>query len=194
MKKYAVIFALLISGILITLLEVRSIQSAREDQHLQTVVLTNAVEVGQELKLEDLTLQKVPQDLVPLRAYDDVSEVIGKTISIGMPGKTIITMDLLDENRYFMPSKGQSITAIRFNPEEVMCWEVNNGEAVEIIHIDTQGNLKALGNVIVKEFYDQNQSTELAIPTYMLVEGKSSVIEGIIRARGNGRLEAVKNN
>lgn len=194
MKKYAVIFALLICGVLITLLEVRHIESAREDNHLPVVVLKAQVDVGYELQLKDIAIQMVPQDLVPSNAYDDLSEVVGKTLALSLPSKTIVVHEMLNEKKYFMPDKGHSITAIKFSPEEVMCWEISPEERLEIIHVDIEGVLTVIGEVAVKGFYDQSQSSDSEAPIYLLVEGNPKVIEGIIRARGNGRIEAVKNN
>lgn len=194
MKRFAVIVILLTCGMLVTVLEVAQIQAARIDQHLPIVILKDDAEIGRILKNEDVEIKLVPTELVPASSFSSISEVVGKTLSIGLPSQTILSGDMIDEENYFMPSKGNSITAIKFNPEEVMCWEVTDGEILEIIHVNLDGLLSKIGAVTVKGYYNQNQSMDNESPVYLLVEGKPNIIEAIIKARGDGRIEAIKNN
>lgn len=194
MKKIAVILVLLACGILVTVIEVAQIKAARVDQHLPIVILKENAEIGRLLKTEDVEVKWVPSELVSASSFTNVTEVVGKTLSIGLPKQTILSGEMLDEENYFMPTMGNSITAIKFNPEEVMCWEVRSGEIVEIVHINLNGFLSKLGKVTVKGYYSQNHSMDNETPIYLLVEGKPKIIEAIIKARGDGRLEAIKNN
>lgn len=194
MKKFAVIMVLLTCGMLVTVFEVAQIKAARVDEHLPIVILKDDAEIGRILKNEDVEIKLVPTKLVPTSSFSNISEVVGKTLSIGLPSQTILSGEMIDEENYFMPSKGNSITAIKFNPEEVMCWEVTDGEILEIVHVNLDGFLSKIGDVTVKGYYNQNQSIDNESPIYLLVEGKPKIIEAIIKARGDGRLEAIKNN
>ena len=194
MKKFAVIMVLLTCGMLVTVFEVAQIKSARVDEHLPIVILKDAAEIGRILKNEDVEIKLVPTKLVPTSSFSNISEVVGKTLSIGLPSQTILSGEMIDEENYFMPSKGNSITAIKFNPEEDMCREVTDGEILEIVHVNLDGFLSKIGDVTVKGYYNQNQSIDNESPIYLLVEGKPKIIEAIIKARGDGRLEAIKNN
>ena len=194
MKKFAVIMVLLTCGMLVTVFEVAQIKAARVDEHLPIVILKDDAEIGRILKNEDVEIKLVPTKLVPTSSFSNISEVVGKTLSIGLPSQTILSGEMIDEENYFMPSIGNSITAIKFNPEEVMCWEVTDGEILEIVHVNLDGFLSKIGDVTVKGYYNQNQSIDNESPIYLLVEGKPKIIEAIIKARGDGRLEAIKNN
>lgn len=194
MKKFAVIMVLLTCGMLVTVFEVAQIKAARVDEHLPIVILKDDAEIGRILKNEDVEIKLVPTKLVPTSSFSNISEVVGKTLSIGLPSQTILSGEMIDEENYFMPSNGNSITAIKFNPEEVMCWEVTDGEILEIVHVNLDGFLSKIGDVTVKGYYNQNQSIDNESPIYLLVEGKPKIIEAIIKARGDGRLEAIKNN
>lgn len=194
MKKTALILILFFCGMLLTAFEIKQINEAQEDYLLPVVVLSGDMERGDVFEKENLRIEMVQRSLASSSTFDDINEVVGKTLSISLTNQTIVMSEMLDEKNYFMPGKGLAITAIKFSPEEVMCWEIKSGEVLKIVHVDIEGQLSAIGDVIVKGQYDQSQSNNQDLPIYLLVEGKPAIIEAIIRARGNGRIEAVKNN
>lgn len=195
MKKIIIIILLLLSGGLITGYEINQIKAAQMDTRVPIVVLKETLEVGSVLNYDSLEIKEIQEVFVTENTYTQVDEAVGKTLAISLTKGTILSKNMITEQMFFTPSKGHSITAIALKPEAIMCWEVTNGEVVDLVHVSLEGQLSHIGKVIVKGYYDQEMMQKnnfSTLPAFVLVEGDSHIIEEIIRLRDNGRVEVTK--
>jgi hypothetical protein len=195
MKKIIIIILLLLSGGLITGYEINQIKAAQMDTRMPIVVLKETLEVGAVLDHESLEIMEIQEMFVTENAYTHIDEAIGKTLAIGLTKGTILSKNMISEQMFYTPSKGHSLTAIALKPEAIMCWEVSEGEVVDLVHVSMEGQLRQIGKVIVKGYYDQEMTQKnnfSTLPAFVLVEGESHIIEEIIRLRDNGRVEVTK--
>lgn len=195
MKKIIIIILLLLSGGLITGYEINQIKAAQMDTRMPIVVLKETLEVGAVLDHESLEIMEIQEMFVTENAYTNIDEAIGKTLAIGLTKGTILSKNMISEQMFYTPSKGHSLTAIALKPEAIMCWEVSEGEVVDLVHVSLEGQLRQIGKVIVKGYYDQEMTQKnnfSTLPAFVLVEGESHIIEEIIRLRDNGRVEVTK--
>lgn len=195
MKKIIIIILLLLSGGLITGYEVNQIKAAQMDTRLPIVVLKETLEVGAVLDYESLEIKEIQEVFVTENTYNHIEDAVGKTLAIGLTKGTILSKNMITEQMFFTPAKGHSLTAISLKPEAIMCWEVTEGEVVDLIHVSLEGQLRQIGKVIVKGYYDQEMTQKnnfSTLPAFVLVEGESLIIEEVIRLRDNGRVEVTK--
>jgi PHD/YefM family antitoxin component YafN of YafNO toxin-antitoxin module len=195
MKKIIIVILLLISGGLITGFEINQIKAAKMDERVPIVVLKESLEVGVVLSSENLEIMEIQEAFATENTYRHIDDVLGKTLAIGLTKGTILSMNMITEQMFFTPAKGHSITAIALKPESIMCWEVMDGEVVDLVHVSLEGQLRRIGKVIIKGYYDQEMGHNYnfeTVPTFVLVEGETQVIEEIIRSRDNGRIEVTK--
>ncbi len=195
MKKIIIIILLLLSGGLITGYEINQIKAAQMDTRVPIVVLKETLEVGSVLNYDSLEIMEIQEVFVTENTYTQIDEAVGKTLAISLTKGTILSKNMITEQMFFTPSKGHSITAIALKPEAIMCWEVTNGEVVDLVHVSLEGQLSHIGKVIVKGYYDQEMMQKnnfSTLPAFVLVEGESHIIEEIIRLRDNGRVEVTK--
>jgi len=195
MKKIIIIILLLLSGGLITGYEINQIKAAQMDTRVPIVVLKESLEVGSVLNYDSLEIMEIQEVFVTENTYTQIDEALGKTLAISLNKGTILSKNMITEQMFFTPSKGHSITAIALKPEAIMCWEVTNGEVVDLVHVSLEGQLSHIGKVIVKGYYDQEMMQKnnfSTLPAFVLVEGESHIIEEIIRLRDNGRVEVTK--
>lgn len=195
MKKIILILLLGLCGVLITGFEINQIKAAHSDALIPVVVLKETLGVGAIITDENLEIMGIHEDLAVENTYTKASEVVGMTLAIGLPKGTILNKMLITEQTFFTPAKGHSITALKLNPEAIMCWEVTDGEVVELVHVSLEGQLSRIGKVTVKGFYDQaltHRNNLTSQPVFVLVEGDSHIIDDIIRFRDNGRIEVTK--
>jgi len=195
MKKIIIIILLLLCGGLITGFEIKQIKAAQMDVSVPIVVLKETLEVGTVLSFENLEIKEIHEALAVEDTVRLIDDVIGKTLAIGLTKGTILSKSMITEQTFLTPAKGHSITALKLNPEAIMCWEVTGGEVVDLIHVSLEGQLRRIGQVIVKGYYDQEMSQKnnfSSVPVFVLIEGKSHVIDEIIRSRDHGRIEVTK--
>lgn len=189
--------ALLLCGALITIVEIKSIAKANQEDQIPVVVLKHPVEAGQILSDKDVYLKKTDYTLGQELYIQDVDQVVGLSLIASMPAGTLINKALLTEKAYLSPEVGNALSSIKLSPEEALCWEISEGESLELVHISEEQILSYIGATVVKGVYTQqlkmNDSQEL-VPIYLLVEGDKKTIENLVRARGNGRIEVVKLN
>lgn len=195
MKKIVIIILLLLCGGLITGFEIKQINAAQLTAQVPIVILKETLEVGAVLNAQNVEIKEIDRDLADENTYCEIGDVVGKTLAINLPKGTILNKMLITEQTFFTPAKGHSITALKLSPEAIMCWEVTNGESVELVHVSLEGELRRIGEVVIKGYYDQEmlQKNSLSnLPAFVLVEGESSIIDEIIRSRDNGRIEVTK--
>lgn len=195
MKKIIIIILLLLSGGLITGYEINQIKAAQKDTRLPIVVLKETLDVGTVLNYDSLEIMEIQEAFVTENTYTQIEEAIGKTLVIGLTKGTILSESMITEQMFFTPAKGHSLTAIALKPEAIMCWEVSDGEVVDLVHVSLEGHLRHIGKVVVKGYYDQEMTQKSdfsTLPAFVLVEGESQIIEEIIRLRDNGRVEITK--
>jgi len=195
MKKIVIILFLLLCGGLITGFEIKQIKEAQMDARVPLVVLSETLEVGTLLSDSNLEIISIDKALAVENTYHQMADILGKTLAIGLTKGTILSQNMITEQTFFTPAKGHSISAIKLNPEEILCWEVRHGEEVELVHVSLEGVFKRIGKVIVKGNYDQEMMQKnnfSTVPVYVLVEGESAIIETLIQLRHEGRIEVIK--
>ncbi len=195
MKKIIIIILLLLCGGLITGFEIKQINVAQMDTRVPIVILKETLEVGSVLSTDNLEIINVDEALAVENTFYKVDDVVGKTLAIALTKGTILSTSMITEQTFFTPSKGHALTALKLSPESIMCWEVNNGEVVELVHVSLDGELRHIGKVVVKGYYDQemvSDSNYTSLPLFILVEGERHIIDEIIRSRDNGRIEVTK--
>ncbi|GAB6107471.1 SAF domain-containing protein [Fusibacter bizertensis] len=196
MKKIGIAVLLFICGGLLTYAEVKHINEQEISYTTDVVALKHDLTEGVVIKEQDLQMVSIPNEILSNNYVQDKDEVIGNTLAIALTELTLINKDVLLEKTYFIPSSGNALTSLRLTPEEMLCWEIEVGELVHVVHVSTDGVLTKLGQVSIKGIYDEtlsrNFSKKSNVPTFLLIEGNLNVIESIIASRGDGRLEVIK--
>ena len=196
MKKIGIAVLLFICGGLLTYAEVKHINEPEISYTTDVVALKHDLTEGVVIGEQDLQMVSIPKEIYNINYIQDKNEVIGNTLAIALTELTLINKDVLVEKSYFVPNRGNALTSLRLTPEEMLCWEIEVGEMVHVVHVSTDGVLTELGQVSIKGVYDENLNRNFSkksnMPTFLLIEGNLSVIESIIASRSNGRLEVIK--
>lgn len=195
MKKISVIIALVIASLLLTGLELNRLNQAKQ-MNLASVLVTSCdLTAGKKIESEDLKVIEIPVESISETAYSAKEDLLGKTVTYNLSSNTQIIEEMITENAYLVPNEGNSMTTLKLNPEEAMCWTMSKGERVLVKYIDLEGHLSELGEVMVKGRYDQSLSEnnyQTSVPVYLLVEGRFEIIDAIVSKLNMGRLEIVK--
>jgi hypothetical protein len=191
LKRLITVGAVLLLGLVLTVIEVNWIQNEKKNDTQPVVTLTRSIEAGSTIKKSDLTVKEIDKTLWSDGYVSKPEDVTGKTVLIGMESHSIITSGSLKENAYGLPETGNAITAIKLAPEEALCWTLATGEPVNVVLVDSTLVLRDLGEVTVKGLYD-NYLMDSDVPVYVLVEGKRKTIENIVSHRESGQMELLK--
>lgn len=155
------------------------------------VALTRSIEAGSTIQKTDLVIKEINKALWSEGYANNVEDVAGKTLLIGMESHSVVPKGSLKENAYGSPESGNAITSIKLAPEEALCWTLSIGEPVNVVLVDSMFVLKDLGEVTVKGLYD-NYLMDSDVSVYVLVEGSRKTIENIVSHRTNGQMELLK--
>lgn len=195
MKKTFAIIGIIAMGCLLTFYQIQAIESAKKIDGLWLVKANVAMPIGHEITARDLAVTWVQKDLFSDDYYHDVDQLIGKTLSAGLSKNTLLTSAFVKEVGRYQPGSGHAITALKFTPEEALCWALEIGEevmVVQVIELDNgHSKIIDLGAVEIKGIYDHYLDSG-KVPTFVLVEGKGAVIKKIIEGRDAGRIELMK--
>lgn len=196
MKKTGLLIALVIASILMTFYQIQYIEKEALQASTEVYMMKEDRVAGHIIETTDLVLGSIYEKWASDDYITDMNQVVGKTLDADVKKNTVVTSRLLRENQSeLLTSKtNQAITALKLLPEEALCWEVNPNEWVSLYFISGEGQLESMGQVYIKEAYDDyNQPVkEKGYTTYLLIEGDKSIIEGIIQNREKGRFEIVK--
>lgn len=192
MKKIGVVVLLLICGGLLTYYEFNLINEQKISYVTKVVALRHDLPEGAEISDQDLQIVSIPNQIYNKNYFLDKNDVVGNTLAIELSESALVSRQTLLEKSYFIPTKGMAMTSIRLTPEEMLCWEVEIGERVSVLHVNQDGALKNLGEVTVKGIYDQNLDQKSTVPAFLLIEARLVIVESIVSSRGNGRLEIIK--
>ncbi len=191
MKRLITVGAVLLLGLVLTVIEINWIQNEKKMDTVPVVSLARDIEAGSTIKRTDLVIKEIDKSLWSDGYASKLEDVSGKTILISMESHSIITSGSLKENAYGSPESGNAITTIKLAPEEALCWTLATGEYVNVVLVDSALVLRDLGEVTVKGLYD-NYLMDSDVPVYVLVEGKRKTIENIVSHREAGQMELLK--
>lgn len=124
-----------------------------------------------------------------------MDDVTGLTAVTDLSKGDILQHSMVRELGQFEVADGESMTSIRMLPDHALCWKFDLKEKVEVVFVPdiSELSVKKLGKVEIRGFYDQRMENEDAL-TYVLVSGRRSVIENIVKHRSLGRMEFLKNS
>ncbi len=191
MKRLITVGAVLLLGLILTVMEINWIQNEKKMDTVPVVALTKSVEAGSTIKRTDLAIKEIDKSLWSEGYVSKLEDVAGKTLLVGMEGHSVVTKGSLKENAYASPESGNALTTIKLAPEEALCWTLSTGEPVNVVLVDSMLVLRDLGEVTVKGLYD-NYLMDSDVPVYVLVEGSRKTIENIVTHRESGQMELLK--
>lgn len=191
MKRIITVGAVLLLGLILTIMEINWIQKESKTDTVPVVSLTRSLEAGSTIQKNDVVIMEIDKSSWSEGYVSKLEDVTGKTLLIGLESHSIINNGSLKENAYGSPDSGNAITAIKLAPEEAICWSLSTGESVNVVLVDSTLVLKDLGEVTVKGLYD-NYLLDSDVPVYVLVEGKRKTIENIVSHRESGQMELLK--
>lgn len=195
MKKVIIAVLLLVIGAVVTTLEISQINHAKQDDRIWVVVTQNDLNAGHQISDKDIILKSIPKDLQTHDYYSDVSALNGKILKMDIGKGIIINTMMVSEQKKHEPELGKAITAIKLQPEEILCWEVVSGDVITLVAVGNENTVFELGEFTVKGVYYQNSNSESKYddtPVYLLVEGSKDQIKSIIKLRGSGKIEGIK--
>ena len=149
--------------------------------------------MGTYLTDKHLTTGWVHKDQRINGSFTEKESILGQTLIVNLPKNTVLSKDMLKEQSYHVPEKGHSITTIKLSPEASLCWQFRDGERVEVLSVNLEGKITELGEVMIKEVFDQNIE-KIGVPIYVVIEAKHQIIESIVSHRMAERLELIKKN
>lgn len=192
MKKMIMVIGLLIFGLLLTYYEINSIRAVNENALTEVVALKKSLESGIAITMDDLKYVLVDSSFDTKQYFEDDKELIGKKLSVALGEDTLLMNQFIKQEGQFSLEKNHAITSLKVLPEEFICWQVDLGDSIELVHVSLDYEMTQLGEVVIKGIFDQNLKSHASMPTYVVIEGKSSTIEKIILLRDQGRIEAIK--
>ena len=192
MKKLVMVIGLLVFGLLLTYYEVNSIRTVNENALIEVVSLKNTLEAGTTITLTDIEYVLVDSSFDIGHYFENDQEVIGKKISVTLNEGTLLMDQFIKQEGQLSPDKNHAITSLKVLPEEFVCWQVDLGDSIDLVHVSFDHVMTQLGEVVIKGIYDQNLKSHASMPTYVVIEGSFSTIEKIILLRDQGRIEAIK--
>ncbi len=195
MKKIIASILLLLIGATITTLEISAINHAKEEDFVWIVATQNDLPAGYQINAKDLMLVSIPKALETQYYYSSISELEGMTLNTDVGKGVILSAQMLRNSRKHVPEKGKAITAVKLAPEEILCWQIENGDVINLVAVDVENGLIELGEFTIKGVYYQDSNTESKYensPVFILVEGKKEQIKSIIKHRGNRKIEGIK--
>lgn len=200
MKHILIIISLIIGSLVLTGYEVNQINHAKQEDKIDVFVTSHALTAGTMIEEKDIDSIKIDHSLMSEHLITDKSALIGMTIKVDLPEKTILNRAFFTERTQYEPSPENALTTLKLNAEEAMCWRIEKGEQVSLMYIDLNFEGLLLGEIIIKgvfyenmvERQDPGKNETALLPSFVIIEGKSSVIDKVVELRGNGRFEIVK--
>ncbi len=200
MKHILIIISLIIGSLVLTGYEVNQINHAKQEDKIDVFVTSHALTAGTMIEEKDIDSIKIDHSLMSEHLITDKSALIGMTIKVDLPEKTILNRAFFTERTQYEPSPENALTTLKLNAEEAMCWRIEKGEQVSLMYIDLNFEGLLLGEIIIKgvfyenmvERQDTGKNETALLPSFVVIEGKSSVIDKVVELRGNGRFEIVK--
>lgn len=200
MKHILIIISLIIGSLVLTGYEVNQINHAKQEDKIDVFVTSHALTAGTLIEEKDIDSIKIDHSLMSEHLITDKSALIGMTIKVDLPEKTILNRAFFTERTQYEPSPENALTTLKLNAEEAMCWRIEKGEQVSLMYIDLNFEGLLLGEIIIKgvfyenmvERQDTGKNETALLPSFVVIEGKSSVIDKVVELRGNGRFEIVK--
>lgn len=200
MKHILIIISLIIGSLVLTGYEVNQINHAKQEDKIDVFVTSHALTAGTMIEEKDIDSIKIDHSLMSEHLITDKSALIGMTIKVDLPEKTILNRAFFTERTQYEPSPENALTTLKLNAEEAMCWRIEKGEQVSLMYIDLNFEGLLLGEIIIKgvfyenmvERQDPGKNETALLPSFVVIEGKSSVIDKVVELRGNGRFEIVK--
>lgn len=200
MKHILIIISLIIGSLVLTGYEVNQINHAKQEDKIDVFVTSHALTAGTMIEEKDIDSIKIDHSLMSEHLISDKSALIGMTIKVDLPEKTILNRAFFTERTQYEPSPENALTTLKLNAEEAMCWRIEKGEQVSLMYIDLNFEGLLLGEIIIKgvfyenmvERQDPGKNETALLPSFVVIEGKSSVIDKVVELRGNGRFEIVK--
>lgn len=195
MKKIVAAVILLLIGVTITTIEISQINRAKQEDFVWIVAANDNLQAGYEISTKDLDLVSIPKVLVTQYYYSSVSDLDGMILNTDVGKGVILNSQMVRDTRNGEPEKGMAITAVKLAPEEILCWEVENGDVINLVAVDPNNGLIELGAFTIRGVYYQNSNAESKYensPVFILVEGKKEQIKSIIKHRGNRKIEGIK--
>lgn len=200
MKHILIIVCLIIGSLVLTGYEVNQINLAKQDEKVDVFVTAHVLTAGTQIEEKDIDSIKMDKALMNEHMIIDKAAIIGMTIKLDLPEKTLLNQAFFTEKTHYEPSPEHAMTTLKLNAEEAMCWRLEKGERVSLMYIDLNFEGLLLGEIIVKgifnenmvERHDEDKNETGLLPSYVVIEGKSTVINKVVELRGNGRFELVK--
>ncbi len=127
----------------------------------------------------------------PLGAVQKTEDAIGKVALVDLSKGTLAMSSYFEMPVQSDVPKGYAKTAIKLLPEEAICFTSDLESDVDVYFVSDGGSVEVLGEVVVKQFYDQKIETDDLL-MYVVVVGKKSVVTDIVQKRALGRIELVK--
>jgi len=192
MKKIVMVIGLLVFGLLLTYYEVNSIRAVNENALTEVVALKKPLEAGATITLDDIKYVLVDSTFDTGHYFEDDQDVIDKKVAVTLTEDTLLMDQFIKQEGQFSPEKNHAITSLKVLPEEFICWQVDLGDSIDLVHVSFDHEMTQLGKVVIKGIFDQNLKSHANMPTYVVIEGSFSTIEKIILLRDQGRIEAIK--
>lgn len=187
------IIGLMIISLLLTVYQINQINLAKEDVWVSAILINSDLNVGTHLMDKHLSVGWVHKDQLIKGSFTEKESILGQTLIVNLPKNTVLSKDMLKEQSYHVPEKGHSITTIKLAPDASLCWQFIDGERVEVLSVNLEGKITVLGNVMIKEVFDQNIE-KIGVPVYVVVEAKHQIVERIVSHRMAERIELIKKN
>ncbi len=188
MKQKLIIVFLIVMSVGLTVFQL--VESGQKG--VDVVCVMRDVKEGQVIEKEDVGILK-SLDSLPKGALKNPDKLIGKVAVVSLSKGTVAMESYFEEVVEEDLQKGESKTAIRLTPDTAICFTSEIDSSVQVYFVGDKGELQKLGDVVLKQFYDQ-QMEQNDLLMYVVVEGKKSVIDKIVQKRALGRLELVKSN
>lgn len=185
-QKVMVAVLLLISGVL-TVIQMN--RTGAETTATWGVI--RDVPKGQIVTEEDIGAISVLPDHRLTGVVQSEEEVIGKRAAVDLREGMIACESLFEQPERYQVRKGSAMTAIKLLPDSAICWICEEGQQVDVYFVDDGGRSENLGEVTIRGAFDQMMSDQ-ELFFFVVVEGRTGVIERIVASRTMGRLEIVK--
>lgn len=203
LKQVLIIVCLIIGSLILTGYEVNLINQAKQEKKIDVYVSSQTLSAGTQIEEDDIVSMQIDESLMSENLVTDKKALLGLTIKVDLPKKTLLNLSFFTERDHFEPSPEHSITTLKLNAEEAMCWRLEKGEQVSLIYVDLNFEGLILGEITIKgifnenmvECHDMNKNDIIEtsiLPSFVVIEGSSSVINKVVALRGNGRFELVK--
>ncbi len=130
-------------------------------------------------------------DSPPSGSVRNTAEFLGKVSVVALKQGVVAMPEYFEEPSLDEMPAGYSQTAMKLSPDSAMCFTSELDSEVDVYFVGSKGEIERLGEVTIKEFYDHKMNQEDVL-VYVVVVGKTSIVQKIVKNRSLGRLELVK--